>query len=135
MKTKLTPWLFFEESFTWQKGWDVSNEEPLGHIPPAFNKSLLKIKKDKIEYKLWGIYTFGKDIEDMNSSGVDNDDLGTIEGFPSWWTLNMSLQYKFNENLKLQLGLENILDQHYRTFASGISAPGRNVIISLKTNF
>ena len=135
MKTKLTPWLFFEESFTWQKGWDVSNEEPLGHIPPAFNKSLLKIKKDKIEYKLWGIYTLGKDIEDMNSSGVDNDDLGTIEGFPSWWTLNMSLQYKFNENLKLQLGLENILDQHYRTFASGISAPGRNVIISLKTNF
>ena len=135
MKTKLTPWLFFEESFTWQKGWDVSNEEPLGHIPPAFNKSLLKIKKDKIEYKLWGIYTLGKNIEDMNSSGVDNDDLGTIEGFPSWWTLNMSLQYKFNENLKLQIGLENILDQHYRTFASGISAPGRNVIISLKTNF
>tara|TARA_B100001778_G_scaffold313857_1_gene298628 strand:- start:186 stop:1670 length:1485 start_codon:yes stop_codon:yes gene_type:complete len=135
MKTKLTPWLFFEESFTWQKGWDVSNDEPLGHIPPAFNKSLLKIKKDKIEYKLWGIYTLGKNIEDMNSSGVDNDDLGTIEGFPSWWTLNMSLQYKFNENLKLQIGLENILDQHYRTFASGISAPGRNVIISLKTNF
>lgn len=135
LKTKLTSWLFFEESFTWQKGWDVSNDEPLGHIPPAFNKSLFKIKKDKIEYKLWGIYTLGKDIEDMNSSGVDNDDLGTIEGFPSWWTLNMSLQYKFNENLKLQIGLENILDQHYRTFASGISAPGRNVIISLKTNF
>jgi len=135
LKSKITPWLFFEESFTWQKGWDVSNEEPLGHIPPAFNKSLLKIKKDKIEYKIWGIYTLGKDIEDMNSSGVDNDDLGTIEGFPSWWTLNMSLQYEFNENLKLQLGLENILDQHYRTFASGISAPGRNVIISLKTNF
>jgi len=135
VKSKITPWLFFEESFTWQKGWDVSNDEPLGHIPPAFNKSLLKIKKDKIEYKLWGIYTLDKNIEDMNSSGVDNDDLGTEDGYPSWWTLNTSLQYKFNDNIKLQLGIENILDQHYRTFASGISAPGRNVIISLKTNF
>ena len=70
----------------------------------------------------------------MNSSGVDNDDLGTDEGYPSWWTLNTSAQYKVNDNLKIQFGIENILDQHYRTFASGISAPGRNFIISLKGN-
>ena len=134
-KSKLNSWLFNENSFTWQKGWDVTNDEPLGHIPPAFGKTLFKIKTDKLEYKIWGIYTAWKYSEDMNSSGVDNDDLGTEEGYPSWWTLNTSIQYKINENLKLQLGIENILDQHYRTFASGISAPGRNVIISLKTNF
>ena len=134
-KTKLLSWLSTENSFSWQTGWDVTNDEPLGHIPPAFGKSLFKIKNGKLEYKLWGIYTMWKDIEDMNSSGVDNDDLGTEDGYPSWWTLNTSVQYKFNEKIKLQLGVENILDQHYRTFASGISAPGRNVIISLKTNF
>ena len=134
-KTKLLPWLTTENSYTWQLGYDVTNDEPLGHIPPAFGKSLFKIKTGKLEYKLWGIYTNWKDIEDMNSSGVDNDELGTEEGYPSWWTLNTSVQYKLNDNLKLQLGVENILDQHYRTFASGISAPGRNVIISLKTNF
>lgn len=135
IKSQLLSWLFYENSFTWQKGWDVSNNEPLGHIPPAFGKSLFKIKKGKMEYKLWGIYTNWKYIEDMNSSGVDNNDLGTEEGYPSWWTINSSFQYKLNDNIKLQLGIENILDQHYRTFASGISAPGRNVIISLKTNF
>jgi len=135
IKSQLLSWLFYENSFTWQKGWDVSNNEPLGHIPPAFGKSLFKIKKGKMEYRLWGIYTNWKYIEDMNSSGVDNNDLGTEEGYPSWWTINTSIQYKFNEKIKLQLGIENILDQHYRTFASGISAPGRNVIISLKTNF
>ena len=127
-------WLFYEESFTWQKGWDLSNNEPLGHIPPAFGKSLFKIKTGKLEYKIWGIYTAWKYIEEMNSSGVDNDDLGTDEGYPSWWTLNTSAQYKVNDNLKIQFGIENILDQHYRTFASGISAPGRNFIISLKGN-
>jgi hemoglobin/transferrin/lactoferrin receptor protein len=135
MKSQLLSWLWYENSFTWQTGWDVTNDEPLGHIPPAFAKSLFKIKIDKLEYKIWGIYTAWKYIEDMNSSGVDNDDLGTEDGYPSWWTLNTSVQYKFNEKIKLQLGIENILDQHYRTFASGISAPGRNVIISLKTNF
>ena len=135
MKSQLLSWLWYEESFTWQKGWDVSNNEPLGHIPPAFAKSLFKIKTGKLEYKLWGIYTRGKDIEDMNSSGVDNEDLGTEEGYPSWWTLNTSAQYKFNDNLILQVSIENILDQHYRTFASGISAPGRNFIISLRSSF
>ena len=135
MKSQLLSWLWYEESFTWQRGWDVSNNEPLGHIPPAFAKSLFKIKTGKLEYKLWGIYTRGKDIEDMNSSGVDNEDLGTEEGYPSWWTLNTSAQYKFNDNLKLQVSIENILDQHYRTFASGISAPGRNFVISLRSSF
>jgi hemoglobin/transferrin/lactoferrin receptor protein len=134
-KTKLLSWLSTENSFSWQTGWDVTNDEPLGHIPPAFGKSLFKMKNGKLEYKLWGIYTMFKGIEDMNSSGVDNNDLGTEDGYPSWWTLNTSVQYKFNKKIKLQLGIENILDQHYRTFASGISAPGRNVIISLKTNF
>jgi len=135
MKSQLLPWLFYEESFTWQKGWDISNDEPLGHIPPAFGKSLFKIKKGRAEYKIWGIYTAWKYIEEMNSSGVDNDDLGTEEGYPSWWTLNTSVHYKLSESFKIQIGIENILDQHYRTFASGISAPGRNVIISLKTKF
>ena len=134
-KTKLLSWLTTENSYTWQKGYDVTNDEPLGHIPPAFGKSLFKIKTDKIEYKFWGIFTSWKYIDEMNSSGVDNDDLGTEDGYPSWWTLNTSAQYKFNDNLKLQVSIENILDLHYRTFASGISAPGRNIVISLRSSF
>ena len=124
VKSKLNSWLFYEESFTWQRGYDVSNNEPLGHIPPGYGKSLFKIKTGKLEYNIWGIYTAWKHIEEMNSTGVDNEDLGTDEGYPSWWVLNSSIQYKFNKKVKLQL-----------TFASGISAPGRNVIISLKTKF
>jgi len=134
-KTQLLPWLTTENSYTWQKGYDVTNDEPLGHIPPAFGKSLFKIKKDKFEYKFWGVYTTWKYTDEMNSSGVDNGDLGTEEGYPSWWTLNTSAQYNFNNNLKLQVTIENILDQHYRTFASGISAPGRNIMISLRSSF
>lgn len=49
--------------------------------------------------------------------------------------LNTSLQYKPYPLLTLQVGVNNILDLHHRTFASGISTPGRNVIISIKTQF
>ena len=28
----------------------------------------------------------------------------------------------------------NILDNHYRTYSSGISAPGRNVVLSIRAN-
>ena len=32
-------------------------------------------------------------------------------------------------------GVENIFDQHYRTFASWISAPGRSLILGTRVNF
>ena len=43
--------------------------------------------------------------------------------------------YAINGNLSVQAGLENIADQHYRTFASGISAPGRNLQVSLRAQW
>jgi hemoglobin/transferrin/lactoferrin receptor protein len=36
--------------------------------------------------------------------------------------------------VNIELGMENILDENYRKFASGISSPGRNIIVSLRAN-
>ncbi len=35
----------------------------------------------------------------------------------------------------LQGGIENILDTEYRTFASGINAPGRNFYAAVRVEF
>ncbi|HQW22944.1 MAG TPA: TonB-dependent receptor [Bacteroidia bacterium] len=35
----------------------------------------------------------------------------------------------------LNAGIENILDTQYRTFASGINAPGRNVFVTARFNY
>ena len=43
--------------------------------------------------------------------------------------------YKFDEHWKLQGSVDNLFDIHYREFASGISAPGRNISVSLITVF
>ena len=37
---------------------------------------------------------------------------------------------KLNESFKLQMNIDNILNRHYKTFSSGLSAPGRNFIFS-----
>jgi len=54
---------------------------------------------------------------------------------PAWYTLNLKTAYQLNKHFNIQLAMENIFDVHYRTFASGISAPGRNFIIALRGNF
>ena len=45
---------------------------------------------------------------------------------PSWYTLNLRIQYQINKETTLTASLENITDQRYRTYSSGISSPGRN---------
>jgi hemoglobin/transferrin/lactoferrin receptor protein len=39
------------------------------------------------------------------------------------------------KDLKIQVAAENLLDAHYKTFASGISSPGRNLMASVYFNF
>ncbi len=126
--------LYFESSFNLQEGYDVSNNEPLGHIPPTYGKFLTRIKIKKFEGKVWFDYAFSKSLDEANDA-TDNTDLATEEGWPSWNTLNLSIAYKFHKGLKVQIALENLMDQHYRTFASGLSAPGRNVIIKAQYKF
>ncbi len=54
---------------------------------------------------------------------------------PGWYTLNFKAMYHLNELLSVTAGLENITDQRYRPYSSGLVAPGRNFILSLKANF
>ena len=54
---------------------------------------------------------------------------------PSWYTLNFRSQYNFSNNLKATLSLENITSQRYRTYSSGIAAPGTNLILGLGVRF
>ena len=123
-----------EGSFNYQKGYDISNDEPLGHIPPVYGRFATNLKFGKLETKLWWNITAAKTLEESNDA-TDNTDLATENGWPAWTTFNISTVYKFNDTCTVQIGLENLLDQHYRTFASGLSAPGRNVIIKLQYKF
>lgn len=54
---------------------------------------------------------------------------------PRWYTANIRSSYQVNKSLTATAILENITDQRYRTYSSGIAAAGRNLILSLRYAF
>ena len=116
-------------------GRDNKSDVPLDHIPPLYGKSQISWVKNEHNLGLFVFYNAWKKAEEYSPNGSDNLDEATIDGTPSWWTLNFSYSVNISTNLVAQLNVENILDAHYKTFSSGISAPGRNIILSLKTEF
>jgi hemoglobin/transferrin/lactoferrin receptor protein len=120
-------------SYTYGK--DDSSNLPMDHIPPLYGKSQLNWAKNKHKLGLFVLYNAWKKAEEYGSSGSDNLDEATADGTPSWWTLNFSYSVNISDKLTALVNLENLLDVHYKTFSSGISAPGRNLILSLKTEF
>ena len=67
--------------------------------------------------------------------GEDNFEYATADGLPAWWVLNARAAYKYNKEIQVQTGLDNIFDRYYRTVASGSGAPGRTLFVSVKAGF
>jgi len=105
---------------------------PMDHIPPVFGQTSLMHRCKRFESEFNVRYNGWKHIEDYSPSGEDNLPQATVYGMPAWYTLNIKTAFEVNEHVKLIVGIDNILDMHYRTFASGVSAPGRNLIIAIR---
>jgi len=112
-------------------------EQPLAHIPPRYGRAGLTFHTEKIMLEAVIRYNDAKPLSEYGPSGsADNDDeaipgVGTL----AWTTYNFYSSYKFNDRLSFNFAVENILDTHYRPFASGVSAAGRNFIVSMRGSF
>ena len=107
---------------------------PLDHIPPAYGRVGLKKGADKFNVEGFILFNGWKRKIDYNLNGEDNEQYATPEGMPSWMTVNFSSYYTPNKKLSLGVQIENIADKNYRYFASGISAVGRNFIVSCRVS-
>ena len=101
-----------------------------------FTQSILfgNIVSENSSFSFYSIYNSWKKAEDFDVNGVDNFEEATIDGSPSWYTLNLRYCRKIT-NFQLSISCENILDTHYKTFASAISSSGRNFIVNLQSQF
>jgi hemoglobin/transferrin/lactoferrin receptor protein len=134
---------------TYTKGKAYDTGEPLSSIPPLFGQFDVSYRYDsKLELGANVRFNAKKDIKDFNiSEGIDNHDLTPIVnenatndldkyyGSPSWVSVGVNSKYVANANWTFQGSISNIFDQHYREFASGVSAPGRNFSFSVIANF
>ena len=112
-----------------------SENNPLAHIPPFNATFSLKYKHSNNSIDFYWLYNSSKKAECFDFAGIDNLDEATPNGIPSWYTLNLFYSKKIQEDLFVSCGIKNILDAHYKTFGSGISASGRNFTLSLHSYF
>jgi hemoglobin/transferrin/lactoferrin receptor protein len=54
---------------------------------------------------------------------------------PSWYRIDIRAQYRIGAFSFIHIAIENITDQRYRTYSSGISAAGRNLVIAFQAAF
>ncbi len=111
------------------------SSRPLDHIPPVIGRTSLVYQNKKYNAELYVLYNGWKRLDEFNADGEDNAQYATADGIPAWATANIKASVNIKSYLQLQIGLENIFDKNYRSFASGFSAPGRNYIIALRANW
>lgn len=111
---------------------------PLDHIPPTYGRVGSQLQLKGFRFEVYSQFSGAKKLTDYNLNGEDNLQYATSSGLPAWYTLNSKLQYSIFKRgiaINFQTGVENILDTHYRLFASGISAMGRNFYLTVRLGF
>jgi len=125
------------------------DEEPLRHTHPLRGIFKLRYDDPKPKHKWWA--EFATDIVDRFDQVSDsrlNGDVGYRSdpqdstspllrdyGLPGYTVFDLRGGYRFNENVKMTLALENIFDKKYRTAHSRMDAAGRNVLVGMEARF
>jgi hemoglobin/transferrin/lactoferrin receptor protein len=112
----------------------------LRHVAPQFGNTHLIWQNKKLKLDAFAEYNGRINYEDLAPSEQGKayiyakDENGNPYA-PSWYTLNFGAQYQINQALRVNTVLENITDQRYKTYSSGIAAPGINLILALNYEF
>ena len=119
---------------------DDGSTQTLRHAAPSFGTTKLTYAKKKLMVQLYFVYNAAFQFEDLPISEASKDYLYAKDGngnpySPKWYTVNVKAQYQINRTFVVNAGLENIMNVRYQPYSSGIAAPSRNLILSLKANF
>ncbi|WP_313791197.1 TonB-dependent receptor plug domain-containing protein [Lacinutrix neustonica] len=114
-------------------------EVPVRHVAPNFGNTHLVWQNKCLKVDGYLNYNNTLDFNQFAPSEKEKDYLYALDQngnpySPSWYTLNIRSQYQINKATTLTASIENITDQRYRTYSSGISSPGRNLIVSITYN-
>jgi len=115
------------------------NNNPLRHVAPLFGTAHLTFSPGAKRFKadMYVDYSGKFSFNDLAPSERGKPHLfATDENgnpfSPGWYTLNLKTEYQITGAATISLGLENMTDQLYRTYSSGIAAPGINVVAAIR---
>ncbi len=116
---------------------DDGSTGPLRHVAPWYGTTRLTYTMSRIDADVSAVYNGTVSAEDLAPGLEGKDYLYALDDngkphVPGWVTLNLKLRYMPTDFLQITAGIENIGDIRYRTYSSGISAPGRNYIGAIR---
>ncbi|MEZ4986804.1 MAG: TonB-dependent receptor [Saprospiraceae bacterium] len=123
-----------------EEEWDDGTTSPSRHAAPFFGVTKLRYQKNDLVVECNVAHQAKRSFEDLPQEERAKDEIYAkdVNGnnyAPAWHTLNWKVIYQITDHFTLSGGVENLTDQRYRPYSSGISGAGRNVILSLQAIF
>lgn len=119
---------------------DDGSISPSRHVAPYFGESSLTYEHNSWSGSLIHRFQGTKSHSQMAVTEREKIELYALdaEGLayaPSWGVWNLVGKYEFTDWGNILLQLENLTDQRYRPYSSGISAAGRSVQLGFSVRF
>ena len=129
--------------FNYQQGeeeLDDGSTSPLRHAAPWFGMTRLTYANQKLKLELSAVYSGEVSYENLAQEERGKDYLYALNEngnpySPGWYSLNFKTSIQLTEQLSITGGVENLTDQRYRPYSSGLAAAGRNVVLSFRAGF
>lgn len=112
----------------------------LRHAAPDFASANLQYKKGRISLLTEVIYNGEIAFNDLAVNERNKPHLYAGDALgrpysPSWYIWNFRSSLKLRDHIQLFFGIENITDQRYRPYSSGIAGAGRNYVLTVKLSY
>lgn len=119
---------------------DNQTTSPSRHAAPSFGVTRLVYRKKALQIQLYSHYQATRlhqnlAFEEKGKTEIYALDRNGNTYSPGWYTLNLKAGYSIGTKWQLNAGIENITNQRYRPYSSGISGPGINIIVSTGFKF
>lgn len=119
---------------------DNGTVSPSRHAAPFFGASAVSYTTNRLKVQLYSNYQGERSFEDLAEDEKGKDEIYAKDEngnnyAPAWYTLNIKASYNITRQFSVSAGIENLTDQRYRPYSSGLSGAGRNFVMSVRATF
>ena len=141
---KISRDLFIQSFANWINGKetdDIRNEQvPLRHAAPFYGNTNLRYSRNKVFIEFTAMYNGEVSADELAPVEQAKTDIYAKDGngkpySPSWYTINLRTSYQLNPKTSFTASWENMTNQRYRPYSSGIVAAGSNLIFAVRRSF
>lgn len=130
----------FSTDLNFQKGeeeLDNGDKSPSRHAAPFFGLTRFGFTHSKLDLELNLQFSDKVAYNDLAEEEKGKKEIYALDRngnpySPSWYALHLKSMYKLSDKVNITAGIENITDQRYRPYSSGIASPGKNFVLAVR---